>query len=78
MAPTRLGDEGWVRVPGVHCDGRHRGGMVTKVMSEQAVKVDGVPHHIRDLHHNTSQESQVGTITTDGEDEELLIWLPAN
>ena len=46
-----------------------------KVLSEQAVEVDGVPRLVRHLHHCSSPKSQVGTATDEG-DEELVIQLP--
>lgn len=53
----QAGDKVWIKLPNVRCDGRHRRGIVTRVVSDQAVEVDRVPHHIRDLHRCTSQES---------------------
>lgn len=43
-------------------------------MSHQAVEVDGVPLHIKDLHLRTCQEEQDGA-TVDEKDEELYIEL---
>ena len=48
-----------------------------KVLSEQAVEVDGVPRHVRHLHYCSSPKSQVGT-ATDEVDEELVIQLPTH
>ena len=44
-------------------------GTVTRVVSDQTVEIDGVLHHVKDLHHRKVRGPKVETITTDGEDE---------
>ena len=45
----KTGDTVWVRPPTARCDTRYDRGVVTGVVSEQAVEVGGVPRHVRDL-----------------------------
>ena len=70
------GYEVWVRPPNARCDEQHTRGRVNKTLSHQAVEVDGVPRHVRDLHHCTPQTPQEDDVTTDSEDDALLIQLP--
>lgn len=44
-----IGDAVWVKSPGSPCDVPFREGTVTRIISEQAVEVDGVPRHVRQL-----------------------------
>ena len=44
-----VGQRVWVRPDGARCDSPYGTGTVTKVLSEQAVEVDGMPRHVRDL-----------------------------
>lgn len=74
--PYQIGDEVWVRPPNVRCDEQHKRGRVTNILSHQALEVDGVPRHVRDLHCCNPQTSQEDVATTDSEDSELLIQLP--
>ena len=71
--PHQVGDKVWVRPPKVRCDEQHRKGTVTKVLSHQAVEVDGVPRHIKDLHPRTCQGE--AEAAEDEKDEELYIEL---
>ena len=75
--PYQAGEEVWMKPPDARCDTRYKRGTVTRIVSNQAVDVDGVPRHVRDLRHCTSQGSQDEAVTTDSGDETLLIQLPA-
>ena len=70
--PYQAGDKVWVRPPKVRCNERHRRGTITRVLSHQAVEVDGVSRHVKDLHLRISQEEQAEA-TVDEKDEELYI-----
>ena len=48
-SPYEVGECVWVKPPQVRCDTRYEQGVVTTIISEQAVEVDGIPRHIRDL-----------------------------
>lgn len=47
--PYAVGDSVWVKPSNVRCDREYGRGVVSKVISNVAVEVDGVPRHIRDL-----------------------------
>ncbi|KFD48845.1 hypothetical protein M513_10208 [Trichuris suis] len=49
--PYKVGDDVWMKPPGARCDAQYRKGTVTKIISEQAVEVGSIPHHVRDLRH---------------------------
>lgn len=44
-----VGQKVWVKPDGARCDSAFATGTVTKVLSEQAVEVNGMPRHVRDL-----------------------------
>lgn len=44
-----VGDVVWVRVPGTRCGEESRSGLVTGVLSDDIVEVDGAPWHVRDI-----------------------------
>ncbi|CDW61316.1 hypothetical protein TTRE_0000977101, partial [Trichuris trichiura] len=71
-------DEVWIRPPAGRCDTRYEEGTVTNVLSGQAVEVDGIPRHVRDIRRRTpSPDRQKGTNKTENEVEEpLLIRMP--
>ena len=77
----RRGDCVWVRPPGARCDERYATGTVTDLLSEQAVAVDGMPRHTRDLRRRTGQAGQdasAGADDGDGDgDGPILVRLPA-
>ncbi|KRY25976.1 Pol polyprotein [Trichinella spiralis] len=72
-----VGDSVWVRPPGARCDTRHQKGTVTGVVSDQAVEVDGMPRHVRDLRRRTPSVSAASDFSeqTAGEEEEMIIHL---
>lgn len=45
----KVGDTVWVKPDGARCNTRFRIGKVTDVVSNQAVEVDGMNRHVRDL-----------------------------
>ena len=45
----RIGDVVWVKPKNYRCTGRFGTGRVTGVISSQAIEVDGVPRHVRDV-----------------------------
>ena len=51
--PYKIGDAVWVKPPGSRCDTRFNRGTVSKVTSDAAVEVDGMPRHVRDLRCRT-------------------------
>lgn len=74
--PYRVGEEVWVKPHNARCDVRHNKGMVTKVMSDQAVEVDGVPRHVKHLHRCNIQSVPVEA-SGSSEDDALLVRVPA-
>lgn len=73
--PYKVGDEVWVTPPNARCDSRHSRALVAKVVSDQAVEINGVPRHIKHIRRCASPAPADGVLATD--DEELLIQLPA-
>lgn len=70
----QAGDEVWVKPPNARCDDRYRRGKVTNVLSDQAVEVDGVPRHVRDLRCCSTQNIQCWEDSAESdESDELLI-----
>ncbi|KRY27734.1 Pol polyprotein, partial [Trichinella spiralis] len=72
-----VGDSVWVRPPGARCDTRHQKGTVTGVVSDQAVEVDGMPRHVRDLRRRMPSVSAASDFSehTADEEEEMIIHL---
>ena len=52
----KVGDNVWVRPSNARCDTKFNRGVVTGIVSEQAVEVGGVPRHVRDLRPRDSRE----------------------
>ncbi|MPC49652.1 hypothetical protein E2C01_043461 [Portunus trituberculatus] len=75
VGELEVGEEVWVKLPNARCDERHKKGMVTNVISEQAVEVDGLPRHVKDLHRVTSQQPAAETTASRTNEEELLVEL---
>ena len=57
-------------------DRRYETGMVTGMLSDHAVEVNGIPRHVGDLRPCCSDSVVDGMTGSDGEDDELLIRLP--
>ena len=70
-----IGDRVWVRDPSRRCDVRSTLGTVTQVLSAQAVEVDGMPRHVRDLRHVTESgiDQAAPVSTSEPDDSPLLI-----
>ena len=62
----RVGEQIWIRPHDMRCDRQYGRGVVTGVVSEQAVEVNGIPRHVRDLRRRSpSIGSQSGSDVTD-------------
>ena len=61
LAKYNLGDMVWVRKPGTRCTDQSKPGIVTKIVSDQVLEVDGTPWHVRDLRHRQSLENECAT-----------------
>ncbi|XP_045111049.1 uncharacterized protein LOC123504528 [Portunus trituberculatus] len=76
--PHHVGEEVWVKPPGVRCDEQYKEGVVTGVVSDQVAEVDGTPRHVRDLRHRVSpprhQDRVVGN--SDNNCEDLVVTFP--
>lgn len=65
------GDVVWVKNPRGQCTTRYGTGHVTEVISPQAVRVDGVPRHIKDLRSvfqtqlPLDEDSEIESVTSD-------------
>ena len=71
-----VGDDVWVKPPPARCDTVYGTGRVTGILSEQAVKVDRTPRHVRDLRPRmTTEDERKPTEEMQGETEEWLIGL---
>ncbi|KAK4322347.1 hypothetical protein Pmani_006904 [Petrolisthes manimaculis] len=74
----QAGEKVWVRPPNVRCDRQYGRGVVTRVMSDHVVEINGVPRHVRDVRHRSpSMESQGGREVADEECDALYITVPA-
>lgn len=49
LNPFQLGDRVWVKPPGYRCHTKFGTGVITRIISDQAAEVDGMPRHVRDL-----------------------------
>ena len=75
--PYHDGDKVWVKLSNARCDQRYETGTVTRMLSDHAVEVNGIPRHVRDLRPRASNGDVDGTTEErDDEDDELLIRLP--
>ena len=71
------GDVVWVENPRGKCTTKYSTGRVTEVISPQSVKIDGVPHHVKDL-QPVIQMQLSSSDESDSEDSERLIYLNSN
>lgn len=72
-----VGDTVWVRPQDVRCDSKYNIGRVTGILSEQAVEVNGIPRHVRNL--RTRQKCDQGMQPPGASEEEndaLFIRIP--
>ena len=75
QAPYRVGDGVWVRPPDARCVTRYDEGVVTNVMSRQAVEVDGMPRHVRDLRPRAiTVDREVPEVPEDEWEESMFVW----
>ncbi|KHJ41639.1 hypothetical protein D918_08286 [Trichuris suis] len=49
-----VGDAVWVKSRDGRCDTRYDSGVVTRLVSDQAVEINGVPRHVRDIRRRVS------------------------
>ncbi|KFD45927.1 hypothetical protein M513_13212 [Trichuris suis] len=62
--PYSVGDSVWVRPHAGRCDSQYDSDFVTRVISDQAVEVDGMPRHVRDLRRRNTTMDQPPCSTT--------------
>lgn len=73
----KVGDSVWVKPDGVRCNTRFRLGKVTDVVSNQAVEVDGMNRHVRDLRSATvPNDCQGSSVKEDHEEIEYIVRWP--
>uniref|UniRef100_A0A5S6QC94 Uncharacterized protein n=1 Tax=Trichuris muris TaxID=70415 RepID=A0A5S6QC94_TRIMR len=53
-------------------------GTVTRILSNQAVEVDGVPRHVRDVRKQASSDEVQGNPSGEDNGNELVVYLPAH
>ena len=70
------GDAVWVRLAAGRCHTRCEKGVVTRQISEQAVEVDGVPRHIRELRPRIQEKQNNEGDKELEQDSPLLVSLP--
>ncbi|XP_043237710.1 uncharacterized protein LOC122389602 [Amphibalanus amphitrite] len=70
------GDAVWVRPPGARCHTQYEQGVVTRTLSEQAVEVNGVPRHVRELRHRLQQDHEAEDDSDSSEKGPMLVSLP--
>ena len=59
--PYRVGEEVWVKGPQNKCFKQFAHGKVTGLISPQAVEVNGMPRHVKDLRHRTVSKKKPET-----------------
>ena len=67
----KVGDEVWVKGPQNRCFKRFKCGRVTKLISPQAVEVDGLPRHVKDIRRRVMNVSERSEGRTDEEENEI-------
>ena len=66
----------WVKPPHARCSTKYGTGRVTGVLSEQAVQVNGIPRHVRDLRPRIiTEDGRKQAEKKEGETQEWLIGL---
>uniref|UniRef100_A0A5S6QHX4 Integrase catalytic domain-containing protein n=1 Tax=Trichuris muris TaxID=70415 RepID=A0A5S6QHX4_TRIMR len=63
--PYVVGEPVWVKSRGGRCDDRYERGMVTGLLSDQAVRVNGVPRHVRDIRRRGSETNSPANLSSD-------------
>uniref|UniRef100_A0A5S6Q0C0 DUF5641 domain-containing protein n=1 Tax=Trichuris muris TaxID=70415 RepID=A0A5S6Q0C0_TRIMR len=56
--PYSVGDAVWVRPHAGRCDSQYCKGLVTRVISDQAIEIDGMPRHVRDVRRRNRTPQQ--------------------
>ena len=70
-------DEVWVKLANARCDKRYEAATVTRILSEHAAEVNGVPLHVRDLRPRADDGGVDATTEARGEDDDqFLIRFP--
>ena len=72
-----VGDKVWVKPGDGRCDTQFNQGVVTGIVSEQAVEVSGVPRHVRDLQPRDAGTGEGEVPLSDGKcptGREELLW----
>ncbi|KHJ40534.1 integrase core domain protein [Trichuris suis] len=65
--PYRIGESVWVKPRGGRCDDRYESGIVTGLISEQAV--NGIPRHVRDIRRRGSGPNPPTNLSSDAYDD---------
>ena len=73
-----VGDAVWVKPPGGRCDRQYEKGEVTGIVSPQAVEVDGVARHVRDLRVRRDVEDVEDADVSDEDDWDEYVNPPPN
>ena len=66
--PYKVGETVWVKPPGYRCSSKFGTGTVTRIISDQALEVDGMPRHLRDVRSRVDKECVPEASTGDGEE----------
>uniref|UniRef100_A0A5S6QJ31 Uncharacterized protein n=1 Tax=Trichuris muris TaxID=70415 RepID=A0A5S6QJ31_TRIMR len=56
--PYSVGDAVWVRPHAGRCDSQYCKGLVTRVISDQAIEINGMPRHVRDVRRRNRTPQQ--------------------
>ena len=70
-----IGDPVWVKPPNSQCTSKLKKELVTDVISEQSVSVNGTPCHVKDLHLAQETTPSVNDAEQESSERELLIEL---
>lgn len=68
------GDKVWVRPTNILCGKLYEAGMVIRMLSDLAVEISGIPHHVRDL-CPCGDAGDLDSTMEDDKDGELLMCL---
>ena len=71
--PYRIGDPIWVKPLDSRCISKFKKGLVTDVVSEQSVSVNGTPRHVKDLRPALEITPSVSDSEQESSENELLI-----
>ena len=73
-----VGDRVWVKPDGARCNTRFRLGTVTGVLSHQAIEVDGMPRHVRDLRPASIEDEDSEEQLLEEREPEIAEWDPGD